>query len=507
MKYFILIFLLCFVLEAIGQQEIDPDGYSKFYHPNGMIASEGTLRGGKPDGYWKTYNEKGILVSEGNRKNYLIDSTWKFYDDQGNLKMIINYQEGRKNGSRVTYRENEIIEENFFDDRKEGISTYYYPGGKIHKTIFYQDGLEEGIARVYDTTGNIIELITYKKGFITDRERINRYDANGHRHGKWKFFYESGALKTEGTYKHGIKHGYFKEYDESGGLISAAKFQEGEKLTNVQELKPLDVKTEYYPSGKVKIQATYKDDKPEGVWREYNEEGEIEKSFIFKNGVVIGEGIISEKGEKNGFWKEFFDNGILKAEGNYDKDIRTGKWVFYHDNGKIEQTGVYDDTGKPEGDWRWYYPSGLLLREETFRNGLSDGIMTEYDETGNIITQGSYLRGNEEGFWFYELGDHREEGEYLDGMRDGGWKYFYPDGTLAFKGRFVEDNPHGEHIYYWMNGNKRDEGYYVMGRKQGQWTSYNMDGTPFIVITYENGVEKKYDGIRITPEYNPEDFE
>jgi len=36
-----------------------------------------------------------------------------------------------------------------------------------------------------------------------------------------------------------------------------------------------------------------------------------------------------------------------------------------------------------------------------------------------------------------------------------------------------------------------------MGLKDKEWIKYNYDGTPFISIMYENGVEKKYDGIRI----------
>ena len=36
-----------------------------------------------------------------------------------------------------------------------------------------------------------------------------------------------------------------------------------------------------------------------------------------------------------------------------------------------------------------------------------------------------------------------------------------------------------------------------MGLKNGEWIKYNSDGTPFISIYYENGVEKKYDGIRV----------
>jgi hypothetical protein len=44
-----------------------------------------------------------------------------------------------------------------------------------------------------------------------------------------------------------------------------------------------------------------------------------------------------------------------------------------------------------------------------------------------------------------------------------------------------------------------------MGLKDGEWAKYNYDGSPFITISYENGVEKKYDGIRVKIEEEDDD--
>ncbi|MEN8224812.1 MAG: toxin-antitoxin system YwqK family antitoxin [Bacteroidota bacterium] len=483
------------------------DGITVFYHPNGEKSSEGYIKDGKPEGYWKTYNEEGILLSEGNRKNHLLDSTWKFYDAAGSLKMEINYKTGKKNGLRITYRENERLEENFIDDLKQGISSYYYPGGELKKTVFFIDGLEEGIAKEYAEDGRITQLITYKKGFIANRERINRYDNGGKKHGNWKYFYDNANLKIECVYKHGLQNGYYKEYDVEGNLLHAFKYVDGEKQEFAAELIKLDVKKEYFADGKVKIQATYKDDKPEGVWREYNEEGDIESSYLYKNGIIVGEGIITEQGERDGAWKEYYDDGIIKGEGSYDHDTKTGPWTYYHRNGELEQTGTYDTLGRLKDSWKWFYSSGQLQRKENYKNGLADGLMSEYDEAGKLIIEGTYYRGKEDGSWFYEVGDHKEEGEYIEGMRDGAWRSYYRNGDLKFKGKFIEDNPHGEHIWLWDNGKTRDKGSYIMGRKHGDWVTYNYDGTPFLVITYENGVEKKYDGVKILREYTVEDIE
>ena len=501
---YILLGFLAGIMVVKAQQEIDPNGYNVFLHPNGKKSSEGSMRDGKPDGYWKTYNEDGVLISEGNRKNFLLDSTWYFYDDEGKIKMVINYKQGLKDGIRKTIREDETVEETFSKDIKNGATRWFYPAGKLKKQVNFTDGLEEGRAFEYaEDDGRIITLITYKSGFIVEREMVNRYDNNGQKHGKWKYFYDNGILRKEGVYNHGFENGYFKEYDISGNLMTTSKFTDGTLQEDVAELAKLEVRKDYYPDGSVKIAATYnKEGKMEGIRREYAPDGNIERSFIFKNGIMIGEGVVTEKGERDGFWKEYYDSGQLRAEGNYDKDNKTGRWKFYFLNGETEQEGVYRN-GKPDGPWRWYYDTGALLREEYYFNGLLDGEMVEYNENGDIITKGSYIEGKEEGGWTFRTGKTLVEGSYAGGMRNGEWKYWDvgPMGEkniLRFEGRFIEDNPQGKHVYYWENGKRKDEGEYVMGRKNGDWIHYYSDGTPFLVVTYKDGREVKYDGIRLT---------
>jgi hypothetical protein len=51
----------------------------------------------------------------------------------------------------------------------------------------------------------------------------------------------------------------------------------------------------------------------------------------------------------------------------------------------------------------------------------------------------------------------------------------------------------------------KDEGIYVNGRKEGEWYKYNFDGTLFMIITYNQGVETRYDGVKIKPPYEKED--
>ena len=508
----ILHFTFCILHFTFSQDSIKTNGYQKFNYPSGVISSEGTMKNGKPDGNWKSYYENGKLKSEGNRKNFEIDSTWKFYNEEGDLILEVNYKYGKKNGIKTTYLDKETVKENFINDIKEGYTRYYYPGGKLKMEIPFVKGLEQGMGKEYSMEGNIITIIEYKKGFIVDRMKINRRDQNNLRQGRWYTFYDNGKVKQEGIYKDDKKEGFFKEYAENGDLVSVWKYSKDIKVEEAEEVTKLDVQNEYYPDGKLKASGTYRNGVPEGVRREYSKDGEIIQSMIYSNGYVIGEGIIKEDGSKEGHWKEFYYDGTLRSEGEYKEGKPVGEWKYFYPGGKLEQAGKYSASGKMTGVWKWYFENEQLMIEEEYKSGIREGIHTEYDESGKVIEEGEYLNGLEEGPWFTLSGDYFEKGTYRDGLKTGKWSSWYlnqaenkTDSILSFTGNFVEDNPDGKHVYYWENGKIKDEGNYIAGRKDGDWFKYNSDGTLFLIITYQAGVEIRYDGVKLKPPFESEE--
>ena len=485
------------------------DGYQKFYYPSGILSSEGIIKEGKPEGYWKAYYENGKLKSEGNRKKFELDSTWKFYNDEEKLILEINYRQGKKNGIKTTFLEKEMIRENFVNDIKEGYTRYYYPDGKLKLEIPFIKGLEQGLAKEYAQNGDIITLIEYKKGFIIDRVKINRRDQNNWKQGRWYTFYENGNIKSEGNYIDDKKNGYFKEYSENGDLLTLSKYINDIKQVEAEEITRLDILNEYYSGGRIKASGTYRNGVAEGIRREYDTTGKIVRSFIYKNGIVTGEGIVKEDGSRDGHWKEFYADGSLRSEGDYKQGKPIGEWNYFYPDGKLEQHGKYTNSGKLTGNWKWYFNNGQLMLEEEYIDGEKDGMHTEYDEKSKIIEQGEYLKGLEDGPWFSISADYLERGTYRDGLKTGLWSAWYlfvrdskTDSILSFTGNFVDDNPDGKHTYYWENGKIKDEGNYLTGKKDGNWCKYNDDGSLFLIITYRNGIEVKYDGIKVKPQFD-----
>lgn len=490
----------CYAQESSAQNL--QNGPVKFYHSNGKVSSEGNMLNGKPDGYWKTYYENGILKSEGNRKNFQLDSIWKFYSQEGIVVSEFMYVEGKKNGTKKTYSSETqklLSEEAYKNDVKEGPS-YYFKEGFIHKVIPFSKGKEEGEGREFSKDSLVLTITTYKNGYVTREEKINRKDKFGNKQGNWKTFYPNNMVHTECKYTDDKLDGYYKEYGLDGNLIKTEKYEYGVLKKNVAELVKLDVKNDFFESGKLKSSGTYKDGIAEGVTRFYNEEGAIVNSKVYKDGELIGEGVYDEKGYQQGKWKEYYVSGELKAEGEYIDGRRNGDWVFYHQNGKVEQKGKFLKGAKPSGKWLWFYESGNLLREETFLNGMEEGTMTEYNDSGRVITQGAYVDGEKEGAWKSEDGDVREEGSYKNGQKDGEWKIVFLNGKPAFEGKYIDGNPDGKHTYYFDNGKVREEGNYAVGRKEDNWKYYNYDGVLETIINYKNDSEIKIDGIKLATE-------
>ncbi len=542
MRKFLKIYLLLFPVALFAQpaQNIQPNGYNTFYYENGKISSEGTLRNGKPDGYWKTYSMTGVIKSEGNRKNFQLDSVWRFYNERGLLAFEFSYKDGKKNGFKKTFdTEGDflITAENYVNDVKQGNSYIYFKPirpssrnnsniehdsiskklmtmhfsnvGEVSKVIPFVNGKEEGQGFEYSLDSTIISITQYKMGFVQKEEKINRRDANNHKHGIWKEFYPSGVIKKEVNYSDDKMDGYLKEYSTKGSLISATKYVKGVLQTNVPELAKLDLKTEYYQGGFIKSTGTYKNGVPEGVHRQFSPDGKVLSAKVYSEGFLTGEGIIDTAGRQQGPWKEYYSNGQLKSKGEYLNSKRIGEWVFYFSNGKMEQKGKYDNKGRAQGVWKWYYPcpdtckgeTGQLLREENYRNNLHEGLMIEYTDSGKIITKGEYIDGQKEGPWMMELVDYREEGSYKSGKRDGEWKHYYVGtGNIRFVGKFIDDVPDGKQIFYYPNGKEKQVGKYVGGLKEGEWKFFDETGYLFLTILFKNDIEIRFDGIKVVPE-------
>ena len=139
-----------------------------------------------------------------------------------------------------------------------------------------------------------------------------------------------------------------------------------------------EVETEYWPSGKVKWERSYKDGKLDGVSRGYDEAGTLREEVNYRNG------------KKNGIYRSYYSDGTLRVEGNYKDGLKDGvettnlrwenkKTVNVYQNGKATHTKRYDEKGRlrdemmfeygEQGSWKirqkLYDEKGKLILDQT----------------------------------------------------------------------------------------------------------------------------------------------
>ncbi|MFM1744316.1 MAG: hypothetical protein RLZZ630_253, partial [Bacteroidota bacterium] len=374
---------------------------------------------------------------------------------------------------------------------------YYSEKGFLEKTIPLHNGVEEGIAKEFAEDGRIITLTTYKSGFFVKQEKINRTDKFGFKQGPWKEFYPSGVVKEDGYWKDDKKNGVFRWLGPEGIVIRMEIWKNGElskdELANVK----LDIKRDYHNNGRPKSSVNLINGLREGVYREFDNKGNTTGSRLYDKDRVIAEGgTVDPQGRQQGSWKYFYEDGKLRMEGTYVNGERSGVWSFYYPNSRLQQQGAYV-ANKPEGNWSWFYPDGKILREENYKKGKEDGRMVEYDEAGNTIAEGNMTEGLREGPWKYKNGQYIAQGNYVNGLEDGDWKQYYSNGKLAFEGEYFEGQENGVHKYYFPDGSPREERRYRLGLKEGDWKVWDEDGQLVLTTTYERGEVKKMEGVKM----------
>ena len=89
----LLLLLLCVPLIGFGQTE-----YEKIYYENGQLKLEVNYKDGKEEGLWKGYYDNSQLRMEGNYKDGKQEGLWKGYYDNGQLRSEGNYKDGKLDG-------------------------------------------------------------------------------------------------------------------------------------------------------------------------------------------------------------------------------------------------------------------------------------------------------------------------------------------------------------------------------------------------------------------------
>ncbi len=159
--------------------------------------------------------------------------------------------------------------------------------------------------------------------------------------------------------------------------------------------------------------------------------------FLFSSPVVWGEEVeFGDLIERDGlYYKKFSEepfSGTVCCEwrGKIVKGNREGKWTHWDDNGQLFSRINYKN-GEWNGLFETYYRNGQLWGRKNFKNDEIDGLSKSYYENGQLEWKRYFKNGKPDGLWedYYENGQLKRRGYNTDGKKVGEWEFYNEDGT------------------------------------------------------------------------------
>jgi len=134
-------------------------------------------------------------------------------------------------------------------------------------------------------------------------------------------------------------------------------------------------------------------------------------------------------GKKNGQFKNWYKNQMLKSEGYYKNNLMHDDWKFYYKSGNIMVQGVFiNGNGKNknkitqiplngrDGIWIGWHENGKKWSQLSFKGGKRSGLQENWYDNGQKELQGKYDEGEpiDKWSWWYYDGAQMQEGMYRD---------------------------------------------------------------------------------------------
>ncbi len=186
-----------------------------------------------------------------------------------------------------------------------------------------------------------------------------------------------------------------------------------------------------YPGGSVMYEGYFRDDRPEGEFKRFYENGTMKSVMLFSNNGMDAIATL------------YYENGFVASKGKYINQLKEGKWQFFS-----------------------MLTEGILVSEEEFRLNLRNGTTVKYYPDGTVA----------------------EKISYSNDIKNGEWLKFYPDGSPGLKAWYQMGRINGKFESYFENGKLQFSGYYLSDLKDGEWKIFNENGTLKYSIVYKLGM-------------------
>ncbi len=369
-----------------------------------------------------------------------------------------------------------------------GPTVSYHPQGSIAKISPYYEGLLEGEVKLFFPNGQVEASTPFSAGkrqghyeaFYSqgNKREVGNYEGDKLQ-GLFSTYYEDGALASQTYYEKGLPIGKAQEWNPSDGTLKSVKYYkdglldgEGDvpaitiydpsgQILEVQHFRlglAQGLHLKYYPSGKIHYRVNYLKGKKEGNEEYFHEEGGAAGGGKFKQGLPVGEHILTYK------------NGQIERKATYSPQGQLlGNVEEFFENGTPRALYCFKD-GKYEGTKKEWYPSGTLKLECSFKDGELEGPCKEYFDNGQCRLEGCFAKGKREGFFqeWFKSGKCKIETFFTAGVINGDFQEWYENGLVRKKGPSFKESL----IKYTKNGLKMGPLFLKQLMKKGSLKAY-----------------------------------
>jgi len=218
-----IVFLMPLVVKAQSPDTINrtdvkgnKQGYWIKRYPGGNIQYEGYFLDNQPAGTFKRYYEndtiQSILFYSKNRE----EADAIFFHRNGFIASTGKYISRKKEGKWSFYSSviegYLVLEENYRNNLRQGLSVKYYPDKTVAEEIWYKDNTRHGDWLQYYPGGEILLKANYVNGILE---------------GPFEIRYKNGMIHYKGLYKNDRREGTWYVYNPDGTLKNEIKYIAG----------------------------------------------------------------------------------------------------------------------------------------------------------------------------------------------------------------------------------------------------------------------------------------
>jgi len=386
------------------------------------------------------------------------------------LLVITTYLYAKVEIVRSYYESGELFSQvKLVDGKPVGVATIFYKNGNIKREGKFVDGQETREYKTFYENGDIENIRDDKESYYYPKGSDYAF-VTGNDPKSFSFRLEFKEKNKKDEHIKYAQDGLSMEFDikdnEIDGLFTTEYMNETSKLMFKKGKK--DGLFEVYRDGKLYTQMEFKDDKREGVAKEYYSDGTLKSIVYYKNDKPHKEAI------------KYTQEGLISSKIVIHDNNQTTKYIYSKDGDLVSSYSVdidnvripsYNDTNglysrdKPQNQlYRLYYSNGSL-REEV-NTTTNKGEARGYYRDGKLRYIIPYIKDNASGEaqYFDKNQTLLASIEFKENAKNGITKIYYPDSNKTLKYRL-------NYQYNSLNGTK---------------TKYLKDGSVDYNITYTN---------------------